>query len=152
MAEMVSKGKRPGGPWYGEFRRRLLFERNARRVYPQLKGATGRHREIYGFAYRVTVEIPTYGTRTLTIIFPRRAPRNPRVFSDGPFLGRHRFDDGSLCMWYGRDPSHQRWVFDDGLHKLIDHAILHLFKEAWFIDTGEWLGDEIIHHQRKGAA
>ena len=147
----MGTGKPRGGPWYGEFRLRLPFERDARREYP-LRGGLGQHQELTGFVYRVTVEIPTYGPRQLTIMFPRRYPKSPRVFADGPFLGRHRFGDGSLCIWYWRDPPEWKWIFEQGLLTLINHAILHLFKEAWFTDTGEWLGDEITHDPQKEVA
>lgn len=148
----MRKGKRLGGPWYGEFRQRLSIERDARRGYPELRGRVGQHQGLSGFAYHLMVDVPTWGPRRLSIVFPIRYPRSPRVFADGPFLGRHRFDDGSLCMWYWRDPPEQRWLFDEGLLSLINHAIIHLFKEAWFIEHGEWLGDEITHDPRKEVA
>lgn len=148
----MARGKSPGGPWYGEFRRRLTFEHEARRVYADVGGRLGRHGGLEGFIYRLTVDVPTYERRKLTIVFPRRYPRSPRIFADGPIVNRHRFDDGSLCMWYWRDPPDLRWTFDQGLLDLVNHAILHLFKEAWFLDTGEWLGDEIIHDPKEDAA
>lgn len=148
----MRRGKPPGGPWYGEFRRRLAFERDVRRMYPGLGGQLGHHRGLEGFTYRLSVEVPTYGPRELTIVFPRRHTRSPRVFADGPTVNRHRFDDGSLCMWYWPDPPDRRWTFDQGLLALINHAILHLFKEAWYLDTGEWLGDEVIHDPKEDAA
>jgi hypothetical protein len=55
-------------------------------------------------------------------------------------------------MWYLRDPPEHRWTFGHGLLDLINHAIIHLFKEAWFLDTGEWLGDEILHDPKGAAA
>jgi hypothetical protein len=102
--------------------------------------------------YHLPVEIPSYGQRQLTIVFPGRTPRTPHVFADFLVVTRHRFDDLSLCMWYWRDPPEHRWLFDDGLAALIGHAIIHLFKEAWFMDTGEWLGDEVTHDPQKDAA
>jgi hypothetical protein len=55
-------------------------------------------------------------------------------------------------MWYWRDPLEQGWLFDEGLLALINHAIVHLFKEAWFIETNEWLGEEILHVGKKEAS
>ena len=152
MVVAVRRGKRPGGPWYGEFRRRLFFERDARREYSVLRGRLGQSQGLTGFVYLVTVEVPTYGPRQLTIVFPHRYPENPRVFAEGPGLNRHRFNDGSLCMWYWRDSPERKWLFAEGLLALINHAIVHLFKKAWFADNGEWLGDEITHDPRKEAA
>ena len=36
----------------------------------------------------------------------------------------------------------------DGLLTLIEMAPVHLFKEAWYRETGEWLGEEVSHQQR----
>lgn len=102
--------------------------------------------------YRLPVDVPTYETRNLVIVFSSRHPKVPQVFADGPVVDRHRFSDGSLCIWYWRDAPGRRWTFDQGLLALIDHAIIHLFKEAWFLDIGEWLGDEIIHDPKGEAA
>ena len=33
----------------------------------------------------------------------------------------------------------------DGLLKLVDTAVVHLFKELYFRETQEWLGDEVLH-------
>ena len=145
-------GKPPGGPWYGEFRRRLSFEVEARRHHSTLQGRLGSHNGNRAWCYHLLVEIPSYGQRRLTIVFPGRTPKTPHVFADGPVVARHRFDDLSLCIWYWRDPPERRWLFNDRLGALIDHAIIHLFKEAWFMDTGEWLGDEVSHDPRKDAA
>ena len=148
----MRRGKPRGGPWYGEFRQRLIFEREAWRMYQGLRGGLGRHEGLEGFIYRLWVEVPTYGLRHLTIVFPRRYPRSPRVFADGLIVSRHRFEDGSLCIWYWRDPVERRWTFDQGILSLINYTIIHLFKEAWFLETGEWLGDEIIHDPKEKAA
>jgi hypothetical protein len=36
----------------------------------------------------------------------------------------------------------------DGLLALIEMTRVHLFKEAWYRETGEWLGEEVSHLQR----
>jgi hypothetical protein len=56
---------------------------------------------------------------------------------------RHTYGRGRLCMWYPDDPPEKRWRKSDGLLKLIDTAVMHLFKEYYFRETGEWLGDEV---------
>ena len=139
-----SVGKPPGGPWYGELRQRLAFERGFCDS-PGRSGRMSRYRGKACYTYRLPVEVPTYGVRQVTISFDRKAPNMPRVFADGPCLSRHRFEDESLCMWYQKDPPERRWLFNEGLCLLVGHIKIHLFKESWFVDTGEWLGDEIRH-------
>jgi hypothetical protein len=56
---------------------------------------------------------------------------------------RHTYGGNRLCMWYPDDPPDRRWRKSDGLLKLIDTAVMHLFKEYYFRETGEWLGDEV---------
>ena len=41
-----------------------------------------------------------------------------------------------------------RWVFEDGLLALMGLVMAHLFKEAWWRETGEWLGEEVPHEAR----
>ena len=48
-------------------------------------------------------------------------------------------------MRYPGDPAERRWKKEDGLLKLLDTAVQHLFKEYWYRDTGEWLGEEAPH-------
>lgn len=145
-------GKPPGGPWYGEFKQRLAFERGLCLDSPGWSGRMCRYKGNPAYKYRLLVDVPTYGARKVTILFSRRSPMSPSVFADGPSLQRHRFKDGSLCMWYGGDPPERRWRFSDGLPLLVGHTKLHLFKESWFIDTGEWLGDEIPHQPGSSAS
>lgn len=78
------------------------------------------------------------------------------MYADGPTEWPHRYSPHhkdplqrpSLCIWYPDDPSEQRWVSSDGLLTLIEITRVHLFKEAWYRDTGEWLGEEVSHQQR----
>ncbi len=46
-------------------------------------------------------------------------------------------------------PAKNRWVFDDGLVTLLGHIAAHLFREAWWRETGEWLGPEVGHSSIK---
>jgi hypothetical protein len=78
------------------------------------------------------------------------------VYADGPTDSPHRYSPHprdplrrpSLCIWYPDDPPEQRWVPTDGLLTLIEMTRIHLFKEAYWRETGEWLGEEVPHHQR----
>jgi hypothetical protein len=48
-------------------------------------------------------------------------------------------------MWYPDDPKENRWVFEDGLLALLGHISAHLFREAWWRETGKWPGPESGH-------
>lgn len=78
----------------------------------------------------------------------KEGSRVPTVFADGP-KGRkaspHRYDNDSLCMWLPGDERGAVWTWDDGLVALIGIIALHLFREAWWRETGEWPGPEAPH-------
>ena len=71
------------------------------------------------------------------------------VTVDGPTESPHRYGDGSLCLWHPHDPSEMRWRPQDGIVRLIDLVVVHLFREAWWRDTGAWPGPEAPHGMRK---
>lgn len=48
-------------------------------------------------------------------------------------------------MWYPNDPRDRRWIPADGAADLIVRIALHLIKEEWFRQTGEWIGEEVKH-------
>jgi len=48
-------------------------------------------------------------------------------------------------MWYPEDSVENQWVFEDGLVALLGHIAAHLFREAWYRETGEWPGPEVGH-------
>jgi hypothetical protein len=48
-------------------------------------------------------------------------------------------------MWHPHDPPEKRWTPEDGLLQLVLHIHVHLFKEAWWRETGEWLGNQAPH-------
>jgi hypothetical protein len=141
----LRRGKPPGGPWYGEFRRRLWYEHEARNLFPGIRSRRIPRWRGKGYALHLEVEVPHYGVRTVEIVFRPRNPEHARVRVDGPSGSPHRYRDNSLCMWDPRDPPSQRWVFDDGLVALIGYVIAHLFREAWWRETGKWLGPEAPH-------
>jgi hypothetical protein len=101
-----------------------------------------------GFAVLFIVTPRGVPHRTVRIEFARGSPEVPRVFSDGPSDSPHRYDDGTLCMWYPRDPAELRWTRRDGTAALIGSIILHLLREQWWRETGEWAGPEAPHAVR----
>ena len=131
---------RSKGPWYGLTVVRLNFERGVKTQFPNLRG--GRIKG--GCEYRATVPVSDNEPRKIRIRFNGMA-NVPSVFADGPREAPHRYDDDSLCMWYPDDPIERRWVFEDGLVALMGLVMAHLFKEAWWRETGEWLGEEVPH-------
>jgi hypothetical protein len=135
--------QRGGGPWYGRDRDCILFDGPAR-AFPGLRILKGKG----GRVYRLRLAVPYYEPRDVEIRFEDWS-RVPSIFVDGP-SSPHRYDDGdSLCIWHPRDPPEQRWVFEDGLLALLNHIQAHLFREAWWRETGEWLGPEAPHSHVK---
>lgn len=105
--------------------------------------------------YDVDVVLPGgYDDRHVTIEFDHTHPSSPSVFTDGPagpgasphryYLRGHR----QLCIWHPADPPDQRWIPEDGLLTLLGMITHHLFKEAWWRESGEWLGREYPHCPR----
>lgn len=139
-----SKGA--GGPWYGIPRERILFERGFQKLYPMTEIRTSGHRASALRSYEFLLPVPRFDPREVDIRFagPQTHP-SPQVFVDGPTESPHRFDDGSLCMWFRRDPSALVWLPFDGLVRLLDHVRLHLIKEAVWRETGRWMGPELGH-------
>ena len=131
------------GPHYKRIVERLKFERGVKSQFPNLVASQVKG----GYKYRGTVPVPHYESRKVHIRFSGNSDV-PSVFADGPRDSPHRYPDGSLCMWYPLDPISRRWVFEDGLLDLIGLTMLHLFKEAWWRETGEWLGEEVPHDSR----
>lgn len=136
---MTYTGKRRSGPWWKNDRDRIVFEGGARKQF----GIRGRMTED-GWTYELPVDVPFYETRQVRIHFSPWGGRIPTVTVDGP-TSPHRFDDGSLCMWFPYDPPRGCWVFEDGLLALLGHIMAHLFREAWFRDYGYWPGPEVPH-------
>ena len=134
-------GKRSGGPWYGDERRCLVFELGARQQFPDLRRSTALGG---GLTYRVNLDVPYYEQRQVEVSFARDQPLFPKVSVDGP-SSPHRYKDDTLCIWYPWDPTDERWLIDDGLCELLGAIVLHLFREAWERETGEWPGPEAPH-------
>ena len=128
------------GPWYGLTVVRLTFQRGVKSQFPNLRG----ERVKGGYEYRATVPVSYYEPRKVRIRFSGMAAV-PSVFADGPQDSPHRYSNNSLCMWYLDDLIERRWVFEDSLLALVGLVMAHLFKEAWWRETGEWLGEEVPH-------
>jgi len=146
-------GKRRSGPWYGEERERVFFELNAFRYFPTLQRQYTRlDSEGPGCLYCVRIEVPFYETRHIQIFFVAYGTGDvPIILADGPTESPHRFSDFDrkrLCIWYQEDPRDLRWTRQDGLVHLLGLIRAHLFREAWWRDTGygEWLGPQAPHN------
>jgi hypothetical protein len=138
------RGNQRSGPWYFQFVEVLRFMGSARNGFPGLRHRVSKD----GLAFWVRLLVPGYEARNVRVLFSPSFPRYPVVTADGPTESRHRNGDGSLCLWYPKDGEDRRWVFSDGLPQLLAITTLHLFKEAWWretggLDGGEWLGDEV---------
>lgn len=98
---------------------------------------------LQAFVWRVPVTIPVYDEDYVLRIEldERRAVSVTAEGWRGPL--RHTFGANTLCMWFPKDPPNRQWDRADGLLKLVDTAVAHLFKELYFRETGEWLGEEV---------
>ena len=143
---MARHGKnRRTGPWWGNDHEQIRFEQGTCQI-ASLRARNVRGR---GRRYTLSIDVPEYGRRRVVIWFRTGSARLPRVSVDGPTKSKHRNYDGTLCMWHPRDPVEQRWTFNDGLAMLLAMIENHLFREAWWRETGEWLGPEAPHGDAK---
>jgi len=144
---VARKGKPYGGPWYSNFREVMLFERGAREQFHSLKAINKRSGHKIWREYRLTINVPEYDcSREVVIKMQPDCNGLPKVTVDGPTNSPHRYDedDGELCMWYPYDPKKRKWIFSDGLLHLLVLIQFHLFREAWWretggVENGEWL-------------
>ena len=134
-----------GGPWYGNDVERVIFERGAKRHFPSVQGMTRTSGPKAGRAYAFTIEVPHYEQRHVEVLFPKNAPTLAKIATDGPTDSPHRYEENQLCIWFPDDPDGSKWVFDDGLLVLFGLIVAHLFREAWWRETGEWLGPGVGH-------
>jgi hypothetical protein len=97
------------------------------------------------FAWRVRVNVPVYD-ESFDLRIELAEGRLVRVVAENWSVPmKHSFGRNELCMWYPRDPADRRWQRDQGLLVLVDTAVTHLFKELYYQETGEWLGEEAPH-------
>ncbi|MDQ3678205.1 MAG: hypothetical protein M3401_15650 [Actinomycetota bacterium] len=144
--------------WEQNLPLRLRFERAARAAYPNMRCTTVGHRRYARVAYIVRVPVAEHAPRLTELHFRRTSaePALTRIYADGPIESPHRYaphpkdrrQRPSLCIWYPSDSPDLRWVPSDGLLSLIEMTRIHLYKEAYWRETGEWLGEEVPHNQR----
>lgn len=131
--------------------RRARIEAGARHAYAHFRSKRLRNDRGTSTRYSAEVTVPGYESRLVTIEFEHKLPQSPRIFADGPSGyedSPHRYPTRGrtrLCIWYPSDPPDRIWVPDDGLLALFGMAAEHLFKEAWWRENGEWLGEEHPH-------
>jgi hypothetical protein len=97
------------------------------------------------FAWRVQVNVPVYN-ESFDLRIELEEGHPARVIAEdwsGPM--KHTYGRNQLCMWFPSDPAERRWQREQGLLKLVDTSVTHLFKELYFRETGEWLGEEAPH-------
>lgn len=117
-------------PRFYDIAGRILWEGAARRA------GMGLQAELVGQPvrpqYRFAVDTPVYDDQRLVTVTPRspRSHEDPVVFIDGQPCLRHRWPDGSLCMWLDSDPPEMRWVAADGFLALVGHIEQHAWCEA----------------------
>lgn len=154
-AAAAAAGRRPHVPTAGPGRprdnpapglaARPARERGLTAAYADVRSR--RHGE-HADEYIATVPVAGYASRRVTAVVDRRAPDLVRVYADGPKRSKHRHagrDGTQLCIWHPHDPPNRRWTADEGIAVLFAMAAVHLFKEAWWRDTDEWLGEEAPH-------
>jgi len=139
--------------WIDNIPKRAALEADARAAFPHLRYARrqrGKGKVVH--VYEINIAVAGYEARLVRIEFEASAPWFPRIFTDGPTDSPHRYSKRELCIWYPRDDADRRWVPEDGLLVLLGMIVTHLFKEAYWRQTGEWLGDEAPHRVEEGAA
>lgn len=120
------------------------MEAGLRSLYPEISISRFKNRLVY----ELDLEVETYETRHVCIVFKAENPASiVDVFAGGPTESPHRYGKDRLCMWYPDDPPELRWLPEHQLVGLIEMTRRHLFREAWWRQTGgeeggEWLGPE----------
>jgi hypothetical protein len=139
----VIRTRRPGdfkAPWWRrEIAARGRMEAGIHLQHPGIKISKSAKK----LSYELDLDVETYESHHVTIIFEADyLPSEVKVFADGPSESPHRYKDGSLCMWRRKDPPELRWLPKHGLVALIEMTRRHLFREAWWRETGGWDGGE----------
>ena len=145
MSRWKGPRKRYGGPWYGNDSRCAFFEHGVKQQFPTLRGITRKSGSKAGRTYKALLDVPHYEQRQVEIFFSKQTPSLAKITADGPTDSPHRYSERELCIWYPGDLDSEKWVVEDGLLMLLGLIIAHLFREAWWRETGEWLGPEKGH-------
>lgn len=118
-------------------------------LYPDFRHTVARDRTIRWKGYlQPTPESPRY-----EIQIDHKSGRAPVVRVTQPAIrpgARHKYPDGSLCLYWPKDPE-WRWSPDESLGQtIVPWAALWLYYyEAWLV-VGEWLGPSAPHARKKG--
>lgn len=137
--------------WLDNVVLRARLVQAAREACPDLRYHREQQQGDRGVLYSFSVTIPLEGfaPRRVTVLFHQRSPTRPIVLADGPDDSPHRYiyrtTRSRLCLWFPGDPPERRWVPEDGLLHLFGIATTHLIKEAWWRETGKWVGEEYPH-------
>jgi hypothetical protein len=134
-------------PWFAKLANRIRFLQHLKLDYPDAASVAPRRKFRGGFAIKTKIEPAGVDKQTVEIIFSPGLPEEPIVFVDGPADSPHRYQDGSLCMWFPYDPPEARWCRPDGPTALLGHIAAHLIKEEHYRQTGEWPGAEAPHRR-----
>jgi hypothetical protein len=135
--------------WLDNVVLRARLSQPARNAYPDF--GYRRHQCPNGgviYSFSATVPVEGYEPRHVSVLFDHRYPTIPTVLADGPSDSPHRYRTGDrrhLCLWFPHDPPERTWVPADGLLHLFGMITIHLLKEAWWRETGRWVGEEYPH-------
>ncbi len=144
----MSPRRRVPQSWLEDVARRYRSVAPAKVLFPTLREKRVQRQRSVAYIFTVTVPVPNYEERQVRIEFRQWLHGSPKVFVDGPTDSPHRYrheSDRSLCLWFPSDGPNRRWQPEDGLVQLIGMIETHLFKEAYWRETGEWLGEEGPH-------
>mgnify|MGYP001008674324 CR=1 FL=1 len=126
-------------PFGANMARRIRFEAEARKQGLQFATRTRGGLVLYRFAIEVPV---SYDQRQVAAWISDSLRRQAHVQIDGPICARHRFEDDSLCMWWGPDADDARWRISDGLLALAAHTKHHAWCEADCRASRPWPKEE----------
>ena len=130
----------------GDVASQYLFEADARRSGVRME----REYVNGGLRYRFGVDLVASHEQRLTRVDFVASRSNPVVHSDGPECLRHRWGDGSLCMWDPGAPPGERWLVRDGIAELVKHIKIHAHCEAECRGGSPWPKAEMAgKHPRK---
>jgi hypothetical protein len=140
---VVARGPRRPVSLAERLSRLRQLEADLSETYPTERVRANHLRQV--FAWRVRVNVPVYDEE-FDLLIEIQEDRNVRVTAEnwtGPM--KHTFGANRLCMWFPDDPAERRWQREQGLLVLVDTAVTHLFKELFYRETREWLGEEAPH-------
>lgn len=130
----------------GDVAGQYLFEADARR------GGIRMEREYVDgvLRYRFGVDLVASNVQRLVRVDFVASRSNPVVHIDGPECLRHRWEDGSLCMWDPSAPPEARWLVRDGIVELVKHIRIHAHCEDECRGGSPWPKAEMAgEHPRK---